>query len=47
MHANIVLLFNQDILLNQAHDVAEKVELELRSQFPNLEHVMVHVEPKP
>jgi len=47
MHANIVLLFNQDIFLNQAHDVAEKVELKLRSQFPNLEHVMVHVEPKP
>jgi len=47
MHANIVLLFNQGIFLDKAHDVAEKVELELRGQFPNLEHVMVHVEPEP
>jgi len=45
LHANLVLVFNEDILLNQAHEMAEKVELVLRSQFLDLEHVMVHVEP--
>ncbi|HAY84922.1 MAG TPA: hypothetical protein DCY42_08375 [Chloroflexi bacterium] len=46
LHANLVLVFNHDMRLNQAHDVAEKVELVLRSQFLDLEHVMVHVEPQ-
>jgi len=45
LHANLVLVFNENILLNQAHEMAEKVELVLRSQFLDLEHVMVHVEP--
>jgi len=46
LHANLVLVFREDILLNQAHEMAEKVELVLRSQFLDLEHVMVHVEPE-
>jgi divalent metal cation (Fe/Co/Zn/Cd) transporter len=46
LHANLVLLFNQDVRLSQAHDLADKVELVLRSQFLDLEHVMVHVEPE-
>jgi len=46
LHANLVLSFNEDMLLNQAHETAEKVELVLRSQFLDLEHVMVHVEPE-
>ena len=45
LHANLVLVFDEEILLNQAHEMAEKVELVLRSQFLDLEHVMVHVEP--
>jgi len=46
LHANLVLVFDQEMRLNQAHDIAEKVELVLRSQFLDLEHVMVHVEPE-
>ncbi len=46
LHANLVLLFSQDVRLLQAHELAEEVELALRGQFPDLEHVIVHVEPQ-
>ena len=46
LHANLVLIFSEDVYLEQAHELADKVELVLRSQFLDLEHVMVHVEPE-
>jgi len=46
LHANLVLLFAEGTRLSQAHEMAEKVELVLRSQFLDLKHVMVHVEPR-
>lgn len=45
-HVNLVLLLPGDEPLTEAHSLAEEIELGLRSQIPELSHVMLHLEPQ-
>lgn len=46
LHANLVLTLPGETPLTEAHEQAEQIELALRSQIPDLLHVMVHLEPE-
>ncbi len=45
LHANIVLDLPGEMALTNAHEIAEEIELRLRSESPKLAHVIVHLEP--
>jgi divalent metal cation (Fe/Co/Zn/Cd) transporter len=45
LHAVIVICLDEKIQLTSAHDLSEKIEIELRKQVPKLNRVTLHVEP--
>ena len=45
LHANLVLDLPGEMELTQAHEIAEQIELSLRSQPSGVSHVIVHLEP--
>jgi len=47
LHANLVLMLSGETPLIDAHELAEEIELGLRSQIQSLSHVIVHLEPEP
>ncbi len=47
LHLNLVLVLPGKVPLTEAHELAEEIELGLRSQIPSLSHVIVHLEPEP
>lgn len=45
IYVDIEIALNGDCTLNQAHDVANKVHNKVEEEFPDVKHIMVHVNP--
>lgn len=45
IYVDVEILVDGDILLRQAHDIAEAVHDTIEQEFPKVKHIMVHVNP--
>ena len=46
IYVDLEIAVRRDISLVGAHDIAEKVHAGLEKEFPNIKHVMIHVNPE-
>lgn len=44
-HVDLHAIVNADISVKQGHDIAHKLKDTLKNQIPQLEHILIHVEP--
>jgi len=44
-HVDLHVIVNSEISVKDGHDIAHKLKDYLRTEIPNLGHVLIHIEP--
>ena len=45
VYVDLEISVNGDITLHEAHDIAENVHNKVEQNFPEIKHIMIHVNP--
>ena len=45
VYVDLEIAVNRDLSLGEAHAIAERVHSSVEQRFPNIKHVMIHVNP--